>query len=76
MSVSKFSRLRHLCARTFATSTSLNALNTSVRSKAEQLSSEWKGTSSTGGNTKNYIGGEFVESKASEWHDVLDPVCS
>ncbi|KII93788.1 hypothetical protein PLICRDRAFT_121965 [Plicaturopsis crispa FD-325 SS-3] len=60
-------------ARGFATSASLNALSASVRPKADQLSSAWKGTSATGGNTKNFIGGEFVESKSSEWHDVLDP---
>jgi malonate-semialdehyde dehydrogenase (acetylating)/methylmalonate-semialdehyde dehydrogenase len=41
---------------------------------AEKISAEWKGTSATGGTTKNFIGGEFVESKASQWFDVLDPV--
>lgn len=27
-----------------------------------------------GENTKNFIAGEFVESKATKWIDVLDPV--
>lgn len=41
---------------------------------AEEVSSKWKGTSALGGNTKNYIGGEFVESSCSKWLDVHDPV--
>jgi hypothetical protein len=51
----------------------LTGLNDSVKARAESLSN-WKGTNATGGNTKNYIGGEFVESKTSEWIDVVDPV--
>ena len=42
--------------------------------KAEKISQEWAGTSATGGSTKNFIGGEFVESKADKWIEVLDPV--
>lgn len=71
MSISTFARLH---SRSFATSASRRALNAVALPKAEQISSEWKGTSATGGNTKNYIGGEFIESKTQEWHDVLDPV--
>lgn len=41
---------------------------------AEKLSADWKGTSMTGGKTKNFIGGEFVESKTDKWLDVNDPV--
>jgi malonate-semialdehyde dehydrogenase (acetylating)/methylmalonate-semialdehyde dehydrogenase len=41
---------------------------------AEEVSSKWKGTSAVGGKTKNYINGEFVESKASKWLEVRDPV--
>lgn len=52
----------------------LSALTAAARSRAEQISKEWKGTSATGENTKNFIGGEFVESKTSEWIDVVDPV--
>ncbi|OSX67468.1 hypothetical protein POSPLADRAFT_1064101 [Postia placenta MAD-698-R-SB12] len=51
----------------------LSALSASARAKAEQISSEWKGTSASGNNTKNFIGGEFVESKAQAWIDVVDP---
>ncbi|WWC72095.1 methylmalonate-semialdehyde dehydrogenase (acylating) [Kwoniella pini CBS 10737] len=40
---------------------------------AKEISEKWKGTSAIGGNTKNYIGGEFKESKAEKWLDVNDP---
>jgi len=42
---------------------------------AEEVSSKWKGTTANGGKTKNYIGGEFVESSAKKWLEVRDPVC-
>ncbi|KAJ7293432.1 Aldehyde/histidinol dehydrogenase [Mycena rebaudengoi] len=58
--------------RAFSTSASRGALSALGRASAERLS-EWKGTSATGGTTKNYIGGEFVESKSSDWIDILDP---
>lgn len=58
--------------RTYATTAGLNAF---ARQTAENISANWKGTSATGGNTKNFIGGVFVESKTTQWHDVLDPVC-
>lgn len=67
-------RLSRLSYRNFATSARVNALSALARSKADQISAEWKGTSATGGTTKNLIGGEFIESKATVWHDVLDPV--
>jgi malonate-semialdehyde dehydrogenase (acetylating) / methylmalonate-semialdehyde dehydrogenase len=72
MSISKFTRL--IRSRGFATSSPAGALSASVRPRAEQISTHWKGTSATGGTTKNFIGGQFIESKASEWFDVLDPV--
>ncbi|KAF8577890.1 Methylmalonate-semialdehyde dehydrogenase [Ramaria rubella] len=53
-----------------ATSRGLTSL---ARAKAEEISKNWKGTSATGGKTKNYIGGKFVESQTTEWIDVLDP---
>ncbi|KAG9314240.1 methylmalonate-semialdehyde dehydrogenase [Chiua virens] len=56
--------------RTYAT---LSGLSQAARTRAEKLSADWNGTHATGGNTKNYIGGEFVESKATVWHDVVDP---
>ena len=71
---------RGLLARQVTTSTDrrtrkpLIDLKPEIREKAELLSSSWKGTNASGGNTKNYIGGEFVESKAENWIDVLDPV--
>ncbi|EGO05182.1 hypothetical protein SERLA73DRAFT_118737 [Serpula lacrymans var. lacrymans S7.3] len=70
MSLTRVSPLKSLCIRSYATAA---GLSTTARSKAEQLSSDWKGTSATGGKTKNFIAGDFVESQATEWHDVLDP---
>lgn len=52
----------------------LVGLNAIAREKAEQLSANWKGTSASGGSTKNYIGGQFVDSKADTSINVLDPV--
>ena len=66
-------RLQVLHRRSYATLSSLNAV---ARTKAEALSAHWKGTSATGGNTRNFIGGEFVDSSTTEWHHVLDPVRS
>ncbi|EIM92143.1 methylmalonate-semialdehyde dehydrogenase [Stereum hirsutum FP-91666 SS1] len=69
--------LRYLHTRSYASAASsrppLSGLNATARSKAEQLSKDWKGTSASGENTKNFIAGEFVESKATKWIDVLDP---
>ena len=67
-------RRTSLSARLFATSASRSALSATALPHAEKLSAEWKGTSMTGGKTKNFIGGEFAESQASEWIDVVDPV--
>jgi malonate-semialdehyde dehydrogenase (acetylating)/methylmalonate-semialdehyde dehydrogenase len=68
------SRLTAARSRGFAASAVISTLNADVLSKAEQISSSWKGTSATGGNVRNFIGGKFLDSKASEWFDVLDPV--
>ncbi|KAK1228754.1 hypothetical protein PQX77_008248 [Marasmius sp. AFHP31] len=70
--LSRVSRLTSVHSRAFSTSHTLSALSSLAQPKADQLSA-WKGTSATGGTTKNFIGGEFVESKATEWIDVLDP---
>ncbi|KAI9460999.1 methylmalonate-semialdehyde dehydrogenase [Lactarius psammicola] len=51
----------------------LRGLNSVVREKAEKLSRDWKGTSASGENTTNFIGGEFVQSKATQWIEVVDP---
>ena len=74
MSTLRIPRLRTLRGRSYATSAP--SLNATSRAKAEQLSADWKGTSLVGGTTKNYIGGEFVESKAEKWLEIHDPVCS
>ncbi|KAJ7449062.1 methylmalonate-semialdehyde dehydrogenase [Mycena galericulata] len=47
------------------------SLNAYAQSRAEALSAHWKGTDFLGGTTKNFIDGEFRESKT--WIDVLDP---
>ncbi|KAI0068309.1 methylmalonate-semialdehyde dehydrogenase [Artomyces pyxidatus] len=74
MFASRVSPARALRTRSYSTARPpLAGLHPSVRSKAEKLSSEWKGSSATGENTKNFIGGEFVESRTSQWIDVLDP---
>lgn len=72
MAAHRLTRLSALSRRSYG---SVSTLSTAVRAKAEKLSADWKGTSATGGNTRNYIGGEFVESTTSQWHNVLDPVC-
>ncbi|RDX52025.1 methylmalonate-semialdehyde dehydrogenase [Lentinus brumalis] len=58
---------------TAASRPALSGLSATAKSKAEKISQDWKGTSATGANTKNFIGGEFVESKTEKWIDVVDP---
>lgn len=70
----RFSRLSISHPRSLHTSACVKALSALAQPKAEQISAKWKGTSATGGSTKNFIAGEFVESKAAEWIDVHDPV--
>lgn len=67
--------LRGLKSQGFHTSAAAKALSALALPKAEAISAQWKGTSATGESTKNFIGGEFVESKTTEWIDVHDPVC-
>ena len=62
-------------SRAFATAAS-PTLSAKARSAAEAITANWQGTTADGGNTKNYIGGEFVESKATKWIDIHDPVSS
>ncbi|KAI0652283.1 methylmalonate-semialdehyde dehydrogenase [Trametes meyenii] len=63
--------------RSYATTTGsrppLSGLSATAKAKAEKLSQEWKGTSATGENTKNFVGGQFVESETDKWVDVVDP---
>jgi len=56
--------------RSMATTAGLNSF---ARGKAEEITKIWKGTNATGGKTKNFIGGQFVESQTTEWIEVLDP---
>jgi malonate-semialdehyde dehydrogenase (acetylating)/methylmalonate-semialdehyde dehydrogenase len=59
-----------------AASTSSSAKFAPLAMKAaEEVSTKWKGTTANGGKTKNYIGGEFVDSSAKKWLEVRDPVC-
>ncbi|KAG6870756.1 hypothetical protein C0995_010927 [Termitomyces sp. Mi166 len=71
MSVSSLSP--RLSALALSTSAPRPALSAAALPKAERISAEWKGTSATGGTTKNFIAGEWLESKTSEWIDVVDP---
>ncbi|KAL7285218.1 hypothetical protein ACG7TL_000311 [Trametes sanguinea] len=77
MPIAKLPRPARFRVRTYATTSGsrppLSGLSATAKAKAEQLSKEWKGTSATGENTKNFIGGQFVESKADKWIDVVDP---
>ncbi|KAK7007971.1 methylmalonate-semialdehyde dehydrogenase [Favolaschia claudopus] len=51
----------------------MSKLSTFAQTRAEELSSQWKGTNFLGGTTKNFIDGEFRESTTEKWIDVLDP---
>lgn len=53
---------------------SLSGLNAVSRAKAEQITTQWKGTNASGENVKNFIGGKFVDSKSDQWIDLVDPV--
>lgn len=74
MTLRRLPQLRALQRSTFHTSAHTKALSALALPKAEQISAQWKGTNATGDSTKNFIGGEFVESKSTEWIDVHDPV--
>lgn len=41
--------------------------------RAKDVESKWRGTSTMGGTTKNYIDGQFVDSKTNRWVDLHDP---
>ncbi|KAJ2919311.1 hypothetical protein MD484_g1150, partial [Candolleomyces efflorescens] len=69
----RFPQLRHIRASAFSTSARAHALSAAALPRAQKLSEGWKGTSATGGNTKNFIAGQFVESTSPEWIDVHDP---
>ncbi|XP_006454650.1 hypothetical protein AGABI2DRAFT_189895, partial [Agaricus bisporus var. bisporus H97] len=76
MSLSRFPRPRHISspARPFSTSARASAgLSPLARPVATEISAKWKGTSMTGGTTKNFIGGQFAESKTDKWLEAVDP---
>ncbi|KAF8647903.1 hypothetical protein AX16_006435 [Volvariella volvacea WC 439] len=73
MAIAQISKLRLLNARSFSSSAVRGALSATARPHAEKISAEWKGTNALGGNTKNFIGGQFVESNTSEWIELHDP---
>lgn len=77
MPLAKLPRPAQLRVRSLATSSTsrpaLSGLSATAKPRAEKISQEWKGTSATGGNTKNFVGGDFVESKAEQWIDIVDP---
>ncbi|KJA25882.1 hypothetical protein HYPSUDRAFT_37368 [Hypholoma sublateritium FD-334 SS-4] len=73
MPLPRLPQLRALQRSAFHTSAHTKALSALALPKAEQISAHWKGTNATGGLTKNFIGGEFVESHSAEWIDVHDP---
>ncbi|KAF9518264.1 hypothetical protein BS47DRAFT_1371108 [Hydnum rufescens UP504] len=51
----------------------LVGLSGKARTAAETITANWQGADVSGGNTKNFIGGQFVESQATKWIDVHDP---
>lgn len=41
--------------------------------RAQDVEAKWRGTSTSGGTTKNYVEGRFVDSATKAWVDVHDP---
>ena len=74
MTLTRFPQLRTLTRSGPAKKFAARSLSSAARPRAEEISANWKGTSATGGATKNFIGGEFVDSKTTEWIDIHDPV--
>lgn len=65
---------RSLLVRALSTSTPLrSSLGSLATSRAKDVESKWRGTSTSGGTTKNYINGNFVDSNTSQWLEVKDP---
>lgn len=53
-----------------AASSTLGAL---AYERAQDVERKWRGTSTMGGTTKNYVNGQFIDSKTNRWVDVHDP---
>jgi malonate-semialdehyde dehydrogenase (acetylating)/methylmalonate-semialdehyde dehydrogenase len=62
-----------LAARRSCLTLTRRGLSSLARPRAEGISAHWQGTSCTGGQTMNFIGGRFEESRADKWNDVHDP---
>jgi hypothetical protein len=71
LSIRRFASAAHATAPTSSTAPRYSPLASKA---ADEVSSKWKGTNASGGKTMNYIGGEFVESQATKWLEVRDPV--
>ncbi|PWN44383.1 putative methylmalonate-semialdehyde dehydrogenase mitochondrial precursor [Ceraceosorus guamensis] len=77
--LSSSTRLHSLLPRASSTATasasspSESTLGSLAHSKAQDVDAKWKGTSALGGTTKNFVHGEFVESKTDRWVEVRDP---
>ncbi|KDN44566.1 putative methylmalonate-semialdehyde dehydrogenase mitochondrial precursor [Tilletiaria anomala UBC 951] len=56
-----------------ASSSSSPSLGGASLLQARDIESKWAGTSTSGGTTKNYINGHFVDSTTDRWVDVHDP---
>ena len=69
-------QLRAYTSAAFASTSSNSKLSPLALKAAEDVSSKWRGTTANGGNTKIYIGGEFLDSKTDKWLEVRDPVSS
>ncbi|PWN52114.1 putative methylmalonate-semialdehyde dehydrogenase mitochondrial precursor [Violaceomyces palustris] len=41
--------------------------------RAKDVEAKWRGTSTSGGYTLNYVDGQFVKSNSAKWLDVIDP---
>ena len=60
--------------RTLHTSLATLSLGSLAASRARDVESKWRGTSTSGGSTKNYVNGCFIDSNSPQkWIDVHDP---
>lgn len=65
-----------IVARQLHTSTprALPSLTSTAAERAKDVESKWQGTSTSGGTTKNFVGGQWLDSKTQNWLDVHEPV--
>ncbi|CAO1630283.1 unnamed protein product [Sympodiomycopsis kandeliae] len=62
-----------LSRRAFTTSSRVLSLSSLSAERAKDVEAKWRGTSTSGGNTKNYVNGQFVDSQTQKWIDINDP---